>query len=173
MGLRPAKCYRRLERPNTRISISKPKKSYVKGVPPGKIHRFNAGIDKPEFTLKMFLVAKNPVQIRNNALEAARIAVSKALAKTLGEEGFFVRILVYPHHVLRENPLATGAGADRFQTGMRQSFGRPIGTAARVMENQRIIEARVVPGNEALCRKALKIAASKVPTPCRIEESRV
>jgi large subunit ribosomal protein L10e len=169
MGIRPAKCYRKLERPNTRISISKPRKSYVKGVPPGKIHRFDAGVQKPEFTLRMFLVAKNPVQIRNNALEAARIAASKALAKRLGEDGFFVKILVYPHHVIRENPLATGAGADRFQTGMRQSFGRPIGTAARVMEGQRILEARVLPGKEAECKKSLKIAASKVPTPCIIE----
>ncbi|MBI4170413.1 MAG: 50S ribosomal protein L16, partial [Candidatus Aenigmarchaeota archaeon] len=31
--------------------------------------------------------------------------------------------------MLRENALATGAGADRFQSGMRQSFGKPVGTA--------------------------------------------
>ncbi len=168
MGIRPAKCYRKLERPNTRISISKPKKGYVKGVPPSKIHRFDAGVNKPEFTLSMFLVAKNAVQIRSNALEAMRLAASKTMEKPLGPDGYFVRLLIFPHHVLRENPLATGAGADRFQTGMRQSFGRPIGTAARITKNQRILEARIAPANEMACRKALKVASSKVPSPCYV-----
>lgn len=168
-SLRPAKCYRKLERPNTRVSQSKPRKGYVKGVPPSKIHRFYAGSKKPEYTIKMYLVGRNAVQIRNNALEAARIAATKQLEKKLGPDGFFFRVLIFPHHVLRENPLATGAGADRFQTGMRQAFGRPIGTAARIKENQRILEARVAPGNEAVCVKALKVASSKVPTPCYID----
>jgi large subunit ribosomal protein L10e len=147
MGIRPAKCYRKLERPNTRISISKPRKGYVKGVPPSKIHRFGAGTDRPEFTVKMFLAIKKEAQIRSNALEAARLGASKRLEKLLGVEGFFLKVLVFPHHVIRENPLATGAGADRFQTGMRQSFGRPIGQAARVMNDQNVLEARVAPGN--------------------------
>lgn len=169
MALRPARCYRKLERPYTRISISKPRKGYVKGVPPSKIHRFNSGVGKPEFTTTMYLVAKWPVQIRSNALEAARLGASKRLEKVLGADGFFLRVLIFPHHVLRENPLATGAGADRFQTGMRQSFGRPIGNAARTKENQRVLEARVAPANEEVCRKALKIASSKIPSPCYIK----
>jgi large subunit ribosomal protein L10e len=169
MGLRPARCYRKLERPNTRISISKPRKGYVKGVPPSKIHRFTSGADKPEFTTVMYLVIKMEAQIRSNALEAARLGASKRLEKVLGADGFFLRVLIFPHHVLRENPLATGAGADRFQTGMRQSFGRPIGTAARAMENQRVLEVRVAPGNEDICRIALKIASSKIPSPCYIK----
>ena len=169
MALRAAKCYRRLERPNTRISIRKPKRGYVKGVPASKIHRFETGNMKPEYKTSMYLTSKNPVQVRHNALEAARVAVSKTLAKLMGEDTYFLKVLVYPHHVLRENPLATGAGADRFQTGMRKSFGRPIGTAARVKEGQRIIEIRIVPGNEKFGKKALKVAASKMPTACNIE----
>jgi large subunit ribosomal protein L10e len=173
MGIRPARCYRRIERPNTRISISKPRKGYVKGVPPQKIHRFNAGKEKPEFTLTFYLVAKQAVQIRDNALEAMRLAASKPLERVVGEEGFFLRVLVYPHHVLRENPLATGAGADRFQTGMRQSFGRPIGSAAQVKADQKILEMRVSPANEALAKKALKVASSKIPTACYIAREEV
>ena len=38
----------------------------------------------------------------------------------------------YPHHVLRENKQATGAGADRVSQGMRCAFGKNVGTAARV-----------------------------------------
>jgi large subunit ribosomal protein L10e len=119
--------------------------------------------------MKLFLVSKRAVQIRHNALEAARIAITQNLMKSLGEDNYFAKILIFPHHVLRENPLATGAGADRFQTGMRQSFGRPIGVAARVKENQKLIEIRVSPENGKVAKKALKIASSKLPTPCYIE----
>ena len=75
MALRSARCYRKLEKPYTRVSKKKPRRSYVKGVPALKIHRFETGKPKPQFTLRMFLVSKNPVQIRHNALEAARVAV--------------------------------------------------------------------------------------------------
>jgi len=70
--------------------------------------------------------------------------------------------------VLRENPLATGAGADRFQTGMRKSFGRPIGMAAQVKSDQRLIEIHVSKGFEDAGKQALKVAASKFPTPCYV-----
>jgi len=169
MALRAAKCYSKLERPNTRVSMKKPRRSYVKGVPASKIHRFETGSPKPQFTTRMFLVSKNPVQIRHNALEAARVAVSKSLAKSVGEDAYFLKVLIYPHHILRENPLATGAGADRFQTGMRKSFGRPVGSAARVRKNQRILEIRVSPGYESSGKKALKVASSKMPTSCYVE----
>jgi len=116
MGLRPARCYRKIERPNTRISISKPRKGYVKGVPPSKIHRFDAGVRKPEFTVTMYLVGKNAVQIRSNALEAARIAATKQLEKHLGVDGFFMKVLIFPHHVLRSRPFP-----DRNAAGFRQA----------------------------------------------------
>ena len=168
VALRAAKCYRKLEKPYTRVSSKKPRRSYVKGVPALKIHRFETGNSKRKFSKRLYLLAKRAVQIRHNALEASRVSVTKSLAKQVGEGNYFVKILVYPHHVLRENPLATGAGADRFQTGMRKSFGRPISSAAQVKENQRLIEIRV--DSPGAGKKALKIAASKMPTPCSIEE---
>ena len=169
MALRSAKCYRKHERPYTRVSTRKPRRSYVKGVPALKIHRFETGKISPSFTKRMFLVSKNPVQIRHNALEAARVALSKTLAKLAGDDAYFLKVLVYPHHVLRENPLATGAGADRFQTGMRKAFGRPIGAAAQVKKGQRILEIRIAPQHEKQGKKALKVAASKMPTACYVE----
>ncbi len=168
MALRPAKCYRKLERPYTRISKKKPRKSYVKGVPDKKIHKFEVGDPKRDFSLKAYLVAKNAVQIRHNALEAARIAANKYLEKTVGKGNFFLKILVYPHHVLRENAMATGAGADRFQTGMRLAFGKPIGVAAQVRENQNLIEVRVDASRQDVAKEALRRASAKFPTPCRI-----
>ena len=169
MGLRPGKCYSTLKRPYTRVSTHKPRKSYVKGVPYPKIRSFEMGRPNPEFSAKLSLVAKYGVQIRHNALEAARVAANKVLEKEAGNGLYFLKVLVFPHHVLRENPIATGAGADRYQTGMRLSFGNPIGTAARVKKGQHIIEARVMPSKKNVAKKALKVASSKLPVPCVIE----
>lgn len=172
MGLRPAKCYRTLERPYTRVSIHVPRKSYVKGVPGKKIHRFQMGQRSPSFTLRIDLVAVLPVQIRHNALEAARVAANKGLDKWVGANAYYLKMMAYPHHVLRENPLATGAGADRFSTGMRLGFGNPIGTAARVHSGNAIMSVWVDPSKGDPARRAFKVAASKVPTPCRFVSSR-
>ena len=168
MGLRPAKCYRKLEKPYTRQSRKKPKKGYVKGVPASKIHKFEAGNSGKKFSLKVNLVANRSVQVRHNALEAARVSAHKILDRTLGPENYFLKVLVYPHHVLRENALATGAGADRFQTGMRKSFGKPISTAARVKADQNLFQVRLPLSRKETAKKALKVAGSKLPTPTRI-----
>ena len=168
MSLRPGKCYSNVKRPNTRVSKHKPRKSYVKGVPYPKIRSFEAGKNSPEFKIKAFLVTREAVQIRHNALEAARVSTNKVLEGELGAGMYFMKVRVFPHHVLRDNPIATGAGADRYQTGMRLSFGRPSSTAAQVKKGQKIIEVRVSPGKEDIAKNALRIASSKVPTPCSI-----
>jgi large subunit ribosomal protein L10e len=168
MAIRPAKCYRKLERPYTRQSRRRPKKGYVKGVPYPKITKFEVGNAKKKFSAKAFMISEGDVQIRHNALEASRVAANRVLTDELGEDGYFLKVLIYPHHVMRENPLATGAGADRYQTGMRLSFGNPIGLAARVREKQNIMEVRFSKGKEGAVKKALKIASSKMPVKCRV-----
>ena len=165
-ALRPGRCYRKHQRPYTRQSQRKPRKSYIKGVPKPKITEFELGT-KGEYEHKVFLLAERSVQIRHNALESARIAAVQTLEKNVGKGGsYFLKIRVYPHHVLRENALATGAGADRFQQGMRQSFGKPIGTAAQVRAGQTLMEIRV--NNPDVGKLALKKARHKLPTPCKI-----
>ena len=169
MGIRPAKCYRKPKRPWTRQSRAKPRKGYVKGVPANKIHKFEMGDPKKEYALRGYLISDSNVLIRHNALEAGRVAANKAMDKSAAKENYFMKVLVYPHEVLRENATATGAGADRFQSGMRLAFGRPIGTAAHVRPNQRLMEIRADKGNEAAIKHALKIASAKFPTTCKIE----
>ena len=56
---------------------------------------------------------------------------------------FYFKVRSYPHNIMRENPMATGAGADRFQRGMRLSFGKPIGFAARVKKNAKVVSVWV------------------------------
>jgi large subunit ribosomal protein L10e len=167
--LRPAKCYRKLERPYTRYSRKKPRESYVKSVPPRKIVKFEMGNPKGSYDLRGYLLAENGVQIRHNALEAARVSANKTLDKMIGKDNFFLKVLIFPHHVLRENQTATGAGADRFQTGMRLAFGKTIGTAARVKPGQRLLEIRVEKSRRAAAKEAFRRAAAKFPTTCRVE----
>ena len=168
MGLRPGKCYRGHQRAYTRIATHVPRKSYVKGVPKGKIAEFEGGT-KANYTNVIFLVAKRNVQIRHNALESARVTAIQLLEKGMGKGNtYFFKIRVYPHQILRENAMATGAGADRFQTGMRQRFGKPISTAAKVFEGQKVLEVRVNKGQIEVAKHALLKARYKLPTPCRI-----
>ena len=168
MALRPGRTVRKLERPWTRVSRKKPRKSYVVGVPYSRIHIFEMGNAEKEFDTNLWLVADRSVQIRSNALEAARVVSNKFLEKNISGD-YFLKILVYPHHVLREHSLATGAGADRFSSGMRKAFGKPSGLAARVKKGQNIMWLRLNKKDLAIGRKALKRASMKLPTPCKIK----
>jgi len=114
-----------------------------------------------EFDYILELKSKAPVQIRDNAIESARQTSLKLLEKTLGKTGWHLKIRVYPHHILRENPLASGAGADRMSTGMKHSFGKTIGIAAQVKEGQTIIALRINKANLDLGKRALKRAGHK------------
>ncbi len=169
MALRPGRTTRKRVRPYTRVSKRKPRESYVVGVPHSRIHVFEMGNREKEFDTQLWLVADRSVQIRDNALEAARVVTNKLLERKLGKENFFLKILVYPHHVLREHSLATGAGADRFSSGMRKSFGKPSGRAAQVRKGQELIWLKLNKKNLDVGRKALKRANTKLPTPCRIK----
>lgn len=168
MALRPGRTVKRLKRPYTRISKKKPRKSYVVGVPYPRIHIFEMG-KKGKFKATLYLTATESAQIRDNALEAARVVASKYLQKKLGKDGYFMKILVYPHQVLREHSIATGAGADRYSQGMAHAFGRPAGIAVRAKAGQRLIMVRTKKVSLTIAKEALKRAASKLSTKTRIE----
>ncbi|MEM0217352.1 MAG: 50S ribosomal protein L16 [Candidatus Nezhaarchaeales archaeon] len=162
MPLRPARCYRLVKGP------AYTRREYVHGVPPPKITKFTMGNTKADFPLVVQLVTKEPAQIRHNALEAMRVACSKYLSSSLGENNYLLKIHPYPHHILRENKMMAFAGADRLQDGMRLAFGDPIGTAARVKAGDVILTIRVPLDKEIVAREAAKRAASKLPMPCEI-----
>ena len=169
MALRPGRCYTEIRnKPYTRVSQRTPRRSYVKGVPASKIHQFETGSYKQDHPVKFYLVSGNDVQIRSNALESARQVITKYLTNKLGENNFFLKVLVYPHHVLRHNPMATGAGADRYSQGMRRSFGKPLSQAARVMKGQKIIYASAPQNSEPIVKEALDRAIKKLPGLCRV-----
>lgn len=144
------------------------RREYMGGVPGSKITIFDMGNPSVDFPVSLSLVAKESCQVRHNALEAARIFANRYLVKGVGRKNFYLKIRLYPHHVLRENKLATGAGADRVSSGMRHAFGRAVGTAARVKRGQRMLTVAVEEDNVEQAKEALRRASYKLPTPCKI-----
>jgi len=74
-----------------------------------------------------------------------------------------LRLRVFPHHVLRNNPLAAGAGADRMSTGMAHSFGKTVGIAARVRKGQAVFEVGINKDKLQFAKDALNRARKKMP----------
>jgi len=170
MALRPGRTVRRLERPYTRVSQKNPRKSYVVGVPVPKIHQFRMGNPNVEADVTLYLLAKDLGQIRHNALEAARVVAHHFLEKKIGAQNYCMVILRYPHHVLREKPIATGAGADRYSQGMRLAFGRPAGVALQVRkENTPIVMIKTKKEFLNIAKQALMKFRYKLPLRCSIE----
>ncbi len=121
------------------------------------------GNDNKDFSHKLLLRSKDALQIRHNALEAARKNCNRVLEEELGTENYKLRLRVYPHHILRENPMATGAGADRMSEGMSRAFGKPVGLAAQIDEGQILMEARVDEEDIEVGKEALRQFIYKVP----------
>lgn len=154
--------YRRLERPYTRRSRYR-RYMYVRGNPHNKIVRFVMGNRTRVFPVSVRLVSKTNLQIRHNALEACRMSANRRLEKGLGKSGFFFRCHRYPHHILRENALASGAGADRLSTGMKKSFGKPVGVAAQVHRGDVVFEIGVERKDIDVAKATLRVVSTKLP----------
>jgi large subunit ribosomal protein L10e len=137
------------------------RREYIRGKPQLKIARFSSGESRNDYDYKIELVVAEGRQIRHNALEAARLAANKTLARA-GETSFFSSIRVYPHVILRENKMIATAGADRLQEGMRRAFGKATGLAARVEAGQTVYETFITAENLPLAKRALKVAAGKL-----------
>ena len=161
MPRKPGSMYRYVRgTPSTR-------REYMGGIPASRITQFVLGSKKADFPVQISLVANEECQIRHNALESARITVNRAMEK-VGSANFRLKILAYPHVILRENKQATGAGADRVSQGMRASYGKAVGTAARVKPDQVIMTIETLEQNTSHAKNALRKAGMKIPSPCKI-----
>uniref|UniRef100_A0A0E0NUK8 Uncharacterized protein n=1 Tax=Oryza rufipogon TaxID=4529 RepID=A0A0E0NUK8_ORYRU len=160
MGRRPARCYRQIK------NKPYPKSRYCRGVPDPKIRIFDVGQKKrsaDDFPLCVHLVSWEKENVSSEALEAARIACNKYMAKHAGKDAFHLRVCAHPYHVLRINKMLSCAGADRLQTGMRGAFGKPTGTCARVRIGQVLLSVRCRDANAAHAQEALRRAKFKFP----------
>ena len=163
MARKPASMYRQVK------GMAYTRRKFMGGVPNNRIQQYDMGNLTDEFPITMSLKVKNRVQIRHTSLEAGRIAANRLLSKDAGVANYHLKVRVYPHVVLRENKLATGAGADRVSSGMRQAFGKNVGTAARLECNQVILTVSCTAAAAKTAKLALWKASMKYPTPCYID----
>jgi large subunit ribosomal protein L10e len=169
MGRRPARCYRFCK------NKPYPKSRFCRGVPDAKIRTYDLGSRKTpvdQFPNCVHVVSGELEQISSEALEAARISANKYMTKYTAKEAFHMRIRAHPFHVLRINKMLSCAGADRLQTGMRQSYGKPYGTAARVRIGQILISIRTKANFVDIATEALRRAKMKFPGKQFIVKSR-
>ena len=143
-------------------------KVYSPGAPNSKIARFSTGQAGPDYDYLLQLVSTEKVQIRHNALEAARVAANKKLTP-IGETAYFLQVKVYPHVILRENKMIATAGADRLQEGMRKAYGKPIGLAARVMPGSVVLELHIKRDNLSVAKDSMRSASTKLPMPTEVK----
>ncbi|MCL5008264.1 MAG: 50S ribosomal protein L16 [Candidatus Marsarchaeota archaeon] len=162
MKLRPARTMRFItSQAWSRYSVKKPKKNYVKALPHTSLLIYRMGNEEGEYDMHMTLNADQYVQVRSNALEAARQTANKYLEKEL-QGNYFFRIITVPHQVIREKKRATGAGADRLSQGMSMSFGKPVSVAARLKQGQAVLEIKTRSESRAVAKEALRRASSKL-----------
>ncbi|MBR6213917.1 MAG: 50S ribosomal protein L16 [Candidatus Methanomethylophilaceae archaeon] len=163
MVRKPASMYRQIK------GQAYTRREYMGGVPASRVSQYEMGNARQEFPVTLTLKVRNRVQVRHTSIEAGRIAANKVLTSQAGVANYHMTVRAYPHIVLRENKLATGAGADRVSSGMRQGFGKAVGTAARLERNQAILTVRVNPDKVAVAKDALWRASMKFPSPCYVD----
>lgn len=164
MGLRPAHCYREDDKPAySRIAVTVHKRNYIGASPAVRTRQFNMGNPTRKYSHVVDLISATRMQVRDNAMESARMNANRYLFKRLTKDGFFMKIRVYPYQILRENKQATGAGADRVTKGMAHPFGKPIGRAIRVKEGTILMSMLIDQANLEVGKIAMARAMGKLP----------
>jgi len=169
---RPWHCYSKwTRRPFQHKRSANHRREYARGGSQSKINRFwggNKNIDWQDWELVVGLKVDRQIQISSNSLEAIRITINGALQRLLGRQNFRLRIRPKPFQKFRENRMMNYAGADRTQTGMRNSFGRSMGVAARIRAGQVIVDVGTYIRNLPIVRDRLRVSSMKIASPCQI-----
>jgi len=169
---RPWHCYAKWSRrPFQYKRSSNRRREYARGGAQSKIVRFWGGdksIPWENWELVVGLKVNKQIQISSNALEAVRITVNSALQKTLGRTNFRFRVRPKPFQKYRENRMLAFAGADRVQSGMRNSFGRSTGVCARVRAGSIILDVGTSLKDLNVVRDRLRVASMKIPCSCQV-----
>ena len=169
---RPWRCYQKWNRrPFQYKRSSNRRREYARGGAQSKIVRFWGGdksIPWENWELVVGLKVKKQIQISSNALEAIRVTINSALQKRLGRLNFRFRVRPKPFQKYRENRMLAFAGADRVQSGMRNSFGRSTGVCARVKAGQVICDVGTSLKDLDIVRDRLRVASMKIPCSCQV-----
>lgn len=133
---------------------------------------YNMGDPKGKYELQFDLAASMDQQRRDNAIESGRQAANKFLEKVI-PNGYYFKVRVYPHNVIRENKMIAGAGADRLQKGMRKAFGRPTTRGARMKKGQIIYTIKTTKANGPRVLEAFQRAKKKLGSDFDIVQKQV
>jgi large subunit ribosomal protein L10e len=172
MAIRKASAYTgRAGRPYTRTAKTR-YQAYIKTVPYSKIVKYEFGNLKDseagKHKYRVRFVAGEKCLIRDNSLEACRMYITKVMDTKI-PGAYYFSIRVRPHHFIRENKTAAGAGADRMSTGMSHSFGVVIGRAAIIPPGKDIFYATCVDDKAArVIRDAMNELRPKIPCKGRV-----
>ncbi|WP_327053186.1 50S ribosomal protein L16 [Halomicrococcus gelatinilyticus] len=169
MSDKPASMYREISKP------AYTRREYITGIPGSKIAQHKMGNverDEDDYPVQISLILEEECQIRHGSMEASRLSANRHLLKELGQENYKMILRKFPHHVIRENKQATGAGADRVSDGMRQAFGKIVGTAARIQNGERLFTAWCEVEDAEEVKEAFRRAYNKISPPCRIKVER-
>jgi len=168
---RPWHCYSKWSRrPYQHKRSSNRRREFARGGAQSKIVRFWGGakeIPWEDWDLIVGLKVDMQIQISSNALEAIRISINGSLQKHIGRNNFRLRIRPKPFQKIRENRMLAFAGADRVQSGMRNSFGRSTGVCARVKAGSIITDIGCHLKDLPLVRDRLRVASMKVSCSCQ------
>jgi len=149
-------------------SMSYTRQEYVHSKPPIRVTRFTIGETNLDYEYKITLVASYSKEVSGKALEAARVTANKVIGADTGQQ-FLLKVLAYPHEIVRAHRFMGFAGADRLSQGMSRSFGRPTERAAVVKADQPILAIYAMEPGVETAKKALMRASKKLPLPSRVE----
>jgi large subunit ribosomal protein L10e len=161
MTRKPARMYRKIE------GQVYTRQEYMGGIPACRITQFDTGELRQAFPISLSLGCEEAAQVRDTALEAARVSAVRVLEKTAPNQ-FHLKVRKYPHQILREHKMATGAGADRISDGMRRAFGKPVSHAVRAQIGAEILTVYTTEAHLADAKEALRKASHKLPIRTRV-----
>jgi large subunit ribosomal protein L10e len=161
MTRKPARMYRSIE------GQVYTRQEYMGGIPTCRVTQFDTGNLRTQFPIALSLEGEEAAQVRDIALEAARISAVRVLEKHAPNE-FHLKVRRYPHQILREHKMAMGAGADRISDGMRRAFGKPVGHAVRSQIGATLLTIYTTLAHVEHAKEALRKASHKLPTPTRV-----
>lgn len=165
MTRKPARMYRKIE------GQIYTRQEYMGGIPNCRITQFDTGNLREEFPVSVTLQVDEAAQIRDIALEAARISAVRVMEKQ-APNAFHLKVRRFPHQILREHKMATGAGADRISDGMRRAFGKPVGHAVRAQIGAELMTVYTSDEHIEDAKEALRKASHKLPSPSRVSITR-
>jgi large subunit ribosomal protein L10e len=161
MTRKPARMYRKVE------GQIYTRREYMGGVPTCRVTQFDTGDLRRAFPVSLSLGTEEAAQVRDIALEAARISAVRVMEKTSVNE-YHLKVRRYPHQILREHKMAMGAGADRISDGMRGAFGKPVGHAVRAEIGSELLTVYTTEAHLEDAKEALRKASHKLPCPTRV-----